>query len=126
MSDLFNLLVNKNVLIVDDDQILRELMVKEMIYHGMSCLGAANSIEAIALLAKNTIDILISDINMPEGNAYDLLDKLKKLKLPNSPKIILISGYSELSQLELHRLGVSDFISKPFRLNDLLELMVKN
>lgn len=123
MKKDYSNLNNKKVLIVDDDEMLRSLMILEMGHHGMECIGAANSKEAFLAIKSNEIDIVVSDINMPGGNALDLLENLKLAKLTKYPKIILMSGYTELSKNKAKDLGVDELITKPFGVSELLETM---
>lgn len=123
MKKEYSNLANKKVLIVDDDEILRQLMISEMIYYGINCVGAANSKEAFLIINSKDIDIVVSDMNMPGGSALDLLDNLKRAKLSKNPKIILMSGFSDLSKSEAKNMGVDEIMSKPFGVTELLETM---
>lgn len=123
MKKEYNNLNSKKVLIVDDDEMLRQLMILEMGYHGMECTGATNSKEAFLVIKSKDIDIVVSDINMPGGNAQELLDNLKRTKLAKAPKIILMSGFTDLSKEEARDLGVDAIMTKPFGVKDLLATM---
>lgn len=66
-----------------------------------------NVVEAINFLHKNTVDLIFLDINMPELSGFDLLKML-----PNPPKIILTTAYSEFA-LESYEYGAIDYLLKP-------------
>ena len=70
--------MNTNILIVDDEQMIRELLNSAFKIEGYVCHLAANVDEALSLLGRYNIDIVISDIMMPGRSGVDLLKDLKK------------------------------------------------
>lgn len=65
------------VLIVDDDQLVRQSMQACVESWGASSLGAAGLMEALSLLGNHDVDLVITDINMPGGDGYELLRAVK-------------------------------------------------
>ena len=107
-----------NVLIVDDSNSMRAVIKKIVTISGFqmdTCLEAGNGREAMELLATNWVDVIISDINMPEVNGLELLDQLKKNDTLKEIPVIMITteGSSERMQEAFGR-GAKGFIKKPF------------
>ncbi len=107
-----------NLLIVDDSNSMRAVIKKIITISGFQmdqCLEAANGREAMDLLSANWVDIIISDINMPEVNGLEMLDQLKINDTLKAIPVIMITteGSSERLQEAFAR-GAKGFIKKPF------------
>jgi len=107
---------SKQVLLAEDEPVVRNLMQRLLHSWGYRVTSARNGREAmdIAEEHKGEIDLLVSDVTMPEMDGPELAQKLKA-KRP-SLRVILLSGYSQV-QIVLQR-GWK-FIQKPFRSQDL-------
>ena len=104
---------NYKVLVVEDEEPLRQVTVAFLSNQGHQCVTASNGIEALSKIHKNKVDAVITDIVMPQMNGIDLTKELLSLypKLP----IMVITGYSKEYPAELAiRAGARDFIGKPF------------
>lgn len=107
---------------VDDDYHFRLLLEKSLLRNGHEVICAENGKQAQDKITNWKIDIVISDIRMPEMNGVDLL-KWTKASKPNLP-VILITGFSELVETQdAAKLGASGFLAKPFKTNELLEVI---
>ena len=107
-----------NVLIVDDSASMRAVIKKIVTISGFQmdkCLEANNGREAMEVLSTNWIDIIISDINMPEVNGLELLEQLQKNETLKEIPVIMITteGSTERMQ-EAFKLGAKGFVKKPF------------
>ena len=105
----------KVVLIVDDDDGVRELVAEILLHEGHSTLHARNGEEALKIIAEkgNDIDLIISDVEMPgEFNGPELLDRVKMF-YPLKPIVVFMSGY-DVDLDDLYARGVCSFIKKPF------------
>ena len=107
-----------NVLIVDDSNSMRAVIKKIVTISGFQmdkCLEANNGREAMEVLSTNWIDIIISDINMPEVNGLELLDQLQKNDTLKEIPVIMITteGSAERMQ-EAFKRGAKGFVKKPF------------
>jgi two-component system response regulator (stage 0 sporulation protein F) len=80
----------KTVLIVDDEKSIRDLLSKILTREGYQTLTAGDGIEALQSIITKEIDLVVSDVIMPESDGIDLLIKARKAK-PGIP-FILISG----------------------------------
>lgn len=116
-----------NLLIVDDSNAMRAVIKKIVIISGFpmnQCLEAGNGKEAMDLLSRNWVDVIISDINMPEVNGLELLDQLKKNETLKEIPVIMITteGSSERMQEAFNR-GAKGFIKKPFLPEDIRKIL---
>lgn len=103
----------ENILIVDDDIKILELLarrLKEFNYHVFKAISVK---EALFILKDTSIDLLITDIQMPEVDGIQLL-KYAKEHYPNMPKLV-VTGYPSVDgALEVIKSGAMDYMAKPF------------
>lgn len=117
--------MRKCVLVVDDEADLRELIAFDFDEAGFLVLEAENAKSAMNILENNKVDIVISDIRMPDGDGVTLLEEVKQ-KFPNHmPAFIFITGYSDITAEEAMKRGASGFFSKPFDRRKLIESVSK-
>jgi two-component system, response regulator YesN len=116
-------MLTKNILVVDDEPKTRngvQKILENWSQGKYSIYTAANGEEAIAMMEKTKIHILLSDIRMPEITGLQLLTILKEKCL--SPVVIFISAYTEFTYAhEALRLGVINYLLKPISKKDLIE-----
>jgi len=107
------------ILIVDDSEVVRKVVRKSISMSGLSVaeiFEAGNGREALELLRKEWVDIVLADLNMPEMNGVELIDQMSKDSLLVSiPVIIVSSEHSEQRIEELRKRGIRAYIKKPFR-----------
>jgi two-component system chemotaxis response regulator CheY len=107
-----------NILIVDDSGAMRAVIKKVITISGFKislCLEAANGREALEQLKQNWVDVIVSDVNMPEMNGLELLQSLSQDPLYQNIPVIIVSteGSSERIKDAFDR-GAKGFIKKPF------------
>ncbi len=108
------------ILILDDEQILREELAEFLKEPNVTIYKAERPSEAFSIIENNEIHIAIVDINLPEMSGLDVLAKIKADY--SDIEVIMISGYSEMDAvIRAMRLGASDFFNKPFRLNEVVK-----
>ncbi len=112
---------NVKILIVDDDRHLLDLLIETLSTIGYEISGASGSEDALEFLDKDTFDILITDIKMPEMDGLMLSNKVRQL-YPDLP-ILLITGVDEPEIIG--RAEHDGFLAKPFRINH-IEEMIEN
>lgn len=116
-----------NILIVDDEEYIRKSVIKTIEISEMNfdnVFDAKNSTEALDILDKYDVQIVITDINMPNINGLEFTRKIKE-KFENI-SVGIISGYDYYEYMrEAIKLGVDDYILKPTTKNDILSF-VKN
>jgi len=114
--------VKKTILLVEDEQIVRELAKKILLQAGYHVLSARNGREAIMACKKikDALDLLLSDVIMPGMNGLELAKKINAIQ--PKLKVLYMSGYSDKSIIHeaVTRRG-SNFIQKPFSPETLLK-----
>ena len=111
----------ETVLLVDDEQFVRELGARILTKHGYTVLQAVNGREALDLFGKerSQISLVILDLIMPEMGGTECLKEL--LKIDPQVNVLVASGYSaDASVKETVQMGAKGFVTKPFRVKDLL------
>lgn len=107
-----------NLLIVDDSASMRAVIKKVINISGFQmdqCLEAGNGRQAMDLLADHWVDVIVSDINMPDVSGLELLEQLKKNEtLREIPVIMITTEGSEERMKEAFERGAKGFIKKPF------------
>src|SRR6266540_5515146 len=111
------------ILVVDDERSMRELLAIVLRREGYEVLLAENGRSAIAMLEREPIDLLISDIKMPDLSGVDVLRAAKKLD-QDILGIMITAFASTETAVEAMRLGACDYLSKPFDI-DLLKMKVR-
>jgi len=109
---------NEIILIVDDEQPLRDIAEKILINQGYSVLTAENGEQALQVLNENKVELLFSDIIMPKMNGYQLATIVQK----NYPyvSILLTSGFADLKHLETTDVNLlNSILPKPYRAEEL-------
>lgn len=112
---------SETLLVVEDEEILRELVKELLLEKGYTVLAAGDGEEALSIYKQNPagIHLILSDMGLPRLAGYDLFHELKSLT-PNV-KVILASGYLEPDvKSEALKSGVKDFIQKPYLPDELL------
>ena len=117
---------NRTILLVDDDIALLQIGVDVFERYGFRVITAENGEDAIDAYIEEDekIDLVILDLNMPGMGGDKCLKEL--LKLNSNLKIIILSGYTD-NRIE-HKVvseGAAAFISKPYKLNDMLRVINK-
>ncbi|GAB4246293.1 MAG: response regulator [Acidobacteriota bacterium] len=103
------------ILVVDDEQSIRELLSQFLEGQGYECLVAENGARARELLGHYPCDLVISDIRMPKATGIDLLDHVHQA-YPELP-VILITAVADLeTAVDAMKQGAVDYITKPFNL----------
>ena len=103
----------KVILLVDDELLLLKALAFDFQRRGFEAVTASNGAEAWEKLQVKTVDLIISDLNMPELDGKGLLVKTKAL-FPHMPFILFMTGSAILNEEEAKQLGCSEVLSKPF------------
>ncbi len=118
--------LSKKILVVDDEfeivqtiKIFLELSGYEHIFE--ACSGK----EALRIIQTEDVDLIISDVRMPEMDGIDLI-KLAKELYPEKPIFLMISGYSELTSEKAKELGAKELLVKPLDLDHFIEIIDSN
>jgi len=116
--------LSNRVLIVDDQDMLREMLKDFLSEKGYQIFEASNGKECVAKIEEGDFDAIFMDVRMPEMDGLEALEKIRStgVKTP----VFLMSGYGEVSSVEdaLKR-GAQNFLPKPFKLEKALEMLTK-
>ncbi|MCK4942806.1 MAG: sigma-54-dependent Fis family transcriptional regulator [Candidatus Aminicenantes bacterium] len=113
------------VLIIDDDQSIRNMLSIVLKNEGYDVIAVESAIVALKKLKKEMVDLIISDIKMPEISGIELLRKVKSIdqEIP----VIMITGFASTNDaVEAMKLGAEDYIIKPFNLDELKIIINKS
>lgn len=112
-----------NILVVDDELMMRKLVEKILIRDGFQVALASDGREALSLLAERKFDIVISDIKMPEMNGFELLQAIKR-DYPTTAVIMMTAYGDTYSVKDALLLGADEYVTKPFQSQE-IALMVE-
>ena len=114
----------RSVLVVDDDQVVHRAVTRFLTNRGYRILAAASPREALSLAEQEPIDVLITDLIMPEMTGYDLAARIQKLR--PGVRVIYMSGYAArpfASGTEPVQASGAPLLQKPFAVETLLHLL---
>jgi DNA-binding NtrC family response regulator len=110
------------ILVVDDDDSIRNRCVQLLQKKEYTVKGVNDGEQALFLIKKDNISLVIADIRMPGLNGIDLLEKVKEGR-PDT-EVVMITGYGTVDNaVEAMKLGAYDYVTKPFDMNRLLKVV---
>ena len=110
--------MSHRILIAEDEAISRKHLTYALEKEGHAVTGAKDGMEAFALFDRNAYDVVIADIKMPNMDGLALLEKIKE-KDPDMD-VIIITGFGSIeSAVDAMKKGASEYITKPFNLDEL-------
>ena len=107
-----------NVLIIDDEDLIRNVVREYCLNEGYNVLEASNGIEGLNILENNNVDIIVLDIMMPKMDGYTFFSKMKEKY--NIPTIVLSARNEEYDKLFGFSIGIDDYLTKPFSPKELI------
>ena len=117
------------ILVVDDSPVSRKMVCRAVQMSGLDVgeiLEAGNGREALDLIANSWVDIVLADINMPVMSGAEMVAEMAKTDFMSvTPVVIISSEKSEKRQEELKALGVSAYLPKPFRPEQVKQIVEK-
>ncbi len=114
----------KRILVVDDEENARIGLSRLLSNEGFLVDSVSNGYEALNYLRQQEVNLIISDINMPEMNGITFLKELNK-SFPQS-NVIMITAYGGVeSYIEAMNLGVFEYINKPVKIDELKSIIRK-
>ena len=115
------------ILVADDERSLRELLAIVLRREGHEVLLAENGKTALAALTRGPVDLLISDIKMPDRNGYEVYRTAKGIN-PNTP-VVLMTGFGydpHHSIVRASQEGLQSFLFKPFKVSQLMDVVSRS
>lgn len=119
------LLLDKKILVVDDEDLLREILVEDLASAGATVVDAANGSLAFELLQKQRFDAVVTDIRMPDGNGIALIKNINSHFLNEKPKIFVCSGYNDFTLDQIEAATVTFTFDKPFDRETFIQTIAK-
>ena len=107
-----------NVLIIDDEKLIREVISTYCQNEGYTVFEAENGLDALNTLARKHIDVIVLDIMMPKMDGYSFFKEMKKNY--QIPTIIVSARSDEYDKLLGFELGIDDYVTKPFSPKELI------
>lgn len=115
----------RNVLVIDDDAMLLDVIKEMLERNGMNCTTCTTTKDVVKAMRGKDYDLLLSDIQMPGTNGFDLLTLLRRSNIGNSrtiPIVAMTARGDKDKEAFLHA-GFTDYIYKPFSSSELLGLL---
>jgi CheY-like chemotaxis protein len=110
-----------NILIVDDSSTNNLLLETAFKGHNLNIFTAFSGEEALNILNKNTIDLVLLDLMMPGMSGYDVLEKINTNNKLSSIPVILVTARSKIEEEKrAGELGVTEYFEKPLKLENLI------
>lgn len=106
------------ILIVDDEEKIRELVKKYAVYEGHEVTEAGDGMEAVEICKNKDFDIIVLDIMMPELDGFSACREIRKTK--STPVIMLSARGEEYDRIHGFEVGVDDYVVKPFSPKELM------
>ncbi len=118
--------MTKKILIIEDDNDLRETTTELLASDGFEVFAAPDGAAGIQLALRNLPDVIVCDINMPGITGYEVFNMLQQITTTSAIPFIFLSAKSSKEDIlaGLH-LGADDYITKPFEISDLVEIIKK-
>ncbi len=110
----------KNFLVVEDDEMLREIIRDMFESRGAKVTEAINGVVAFTLVLANRYDVVVSDVRMPGGDGITLAKKISELT-SHKPLMFICSGFNDLSAERAHELQILKVFEKPFEAEYLIK-----
>lgn len=126
------IIMSKTILLVDDEQEIREINRRYLVQEGYQVIIASDGKEALQSYKTQVIDLVISDIMMPNMDGYDFISEVQTLT-PEQPFLFITAKTTEADKIYSLSIGADDYILKPFsprelvlRVNNILRRIYSN
>lgn len=118
--------MSKRIITVDDAVTMRKMISFTLKGAGHEVLEAGDGVEAIGVLQQRTVDLIITDVNMPNMDGIELTRRLRSLPTYKRTPIILLTTESDVAKkMEGRNAGATGWIVKPFNQDQLLGIVSK-
>ena len=107
------------ILIVEDDAAIADLIYMNLSAEGYRCTCAHDGMEGADYIEQRKFDLALLDVNLPDGNGFELCGKIKSLH-PELPVIFLTAKGAVEDRIRGLKAGADDYLTKPFQVGELL------
>lgn len=108
----------KQILIVEDDELLNKMLVYNLQSESYGIVSVETVKEAVEVLKSQQFDLVLLDINLPDGNGYAIAKTIRE-KYSDTIVIFLTANDRESDEIRGYELGAVDYITKPFSIHSL-------
>ena len=116
---------SNKILIVDDNPHMSSLLSDILEFFDYGALGAQDGEEALKVLGKDTVDMVITDLKMPRMGGLDLLRAIKD-KFPGLPVVVITGFGTDSSESDAYAAHADGFLAKPFKVDEIKGLLKKH
>jgi DNA-binding response OmpR family regulator len=113
----------KKILVVDDEEYIRELIKDFLKIKGIQCDGAGDPDSAIRLMEQSRYDLILLDRNLENRTAEEMVDDIRKVV--GATPVLLITGDQGLSEKYVREMGMDGVVHKPFQIEVFFETVEK-
>ncbi|MCP4379215.1 MAG: response regulator [bacterium] len=120
-------LEGKKILVVDDDRDIRIAMEMALKDLGPEVISVGDGNQAVREIEEKVPDLVVLDMMLPKRSGFLVLERIKRDRVPGEkPFVIMVTGnLGNRHKIYAERLGVDKYITKPFRMNKLLEAITE-
>jgi EAL domain-containing protein (putative c-di-GMP-specific phosphodiesterase class I)/FixJ family two-component response regulator len=105
----------KKILAIEDEEVIRENILKLLKAEGFEVMGAENGMQGLSLAMSNPPDVILCDVTMPELDGYGVLAALRSNSLTATIPFVFLTGKADRSEMRQGmELGADDYLTKPF------------
>jgi two-component system response regulator HydG len=107
------------VLVVEDDDAMRDLLVEELSEAGFDVVSAGDGRAGVEVVKREPVELVVTDLRMPELDGFDLIRDVRAT--PGAPPIVMVTAFGSIeTAIKAVKLGAYDYITKPFEIEELL------
>jgi two-component system chemotaxis response regulator CheY len=118
--------VMKRILTIDDSKTMRDMLMLTLSSNGFEVLQAVDGLDGLDVLGRETVDVVITDINMPKLDGYGVIQHMRERPEYDDLPILVLTTESDNEKKERARkLGATGFIIKPFNPAGLVDVLRK-
>ena len=108
-----------NILVVDDDEIIREVVTSLLIREGYGVRAAKDGLDAVTILKTEEVQLVITDLRMPGADGIEVLRE--SIKMDADRPVIILTAYGTIdTALKAIREGAYDYMTKPFKMEEMI------
>lgn len=114
----------EKILVVDDKQSIVEILSTALSAAGYDVETTLEGNAAVEMILSDNFDLILCDVNLPDISGTEILKKAKQMRMP--PNVIMITAYGSIENaIECMKLGADDYVTKPFNLDEIKEIVKK-
>lgn len=114
------------ILVVEDERSIR-LLLESFLLKEYDVISKSDGVEALDWLESNLPDLIICDVQMPNMDGYQFVEKLRQRGYTKHTPVVMLSGVENSKErVKCYKLGAQDFLAKPFNPEELEEIIKKN